>query len=130
VVAGSLKLTVDSAVTESIAVAGAPPSDDRADECSDPGADGYSLIRMLMREFIGGLRVFDERTHVMAGCVCVFVHDLLPSLFIGGMSIARVGAGGWTMSRKTLSSNARVAISRTRTELNAWGSFYLYVLLN
>jgi hypothetical protein len=126
VAANSLKLTVDSAVTASFAIAGTPPSDDKADECSDPGADGYSLVGVLMHGFVGGLRgldclvadptrnffavfqcggqtlagfpdffsghigcrgyqgarVFDERTHVIGGCVCMSVHNLLLSLFI------------------------------------------------
>jgi hypothetical protein len=59
-VASSLNLIVDSAVTESIAVAGTPPSGDKADECSDTGADGYSLIGAFMHGFIGGLRGLDR----------------------------------------------------------------------
>jgi hypothetical protein len=124
--ANSPKLTADSSLTESIAVAATPPSDDKADECSDPGADGYRFIRMLMHGFVGGLRgldhlvpgpardflgmfkcggqalagllnffsghvggschqgatVFEEPNHIIADCLCIFVHVLGLSLFI------------------------------------------------
>jgi hypothetical protein len=80
-VASSLKLTIDSAVTESFAIAGTPPSDDKADECSDPGADDYRLVGVLMHGFVGGLR-----------CLNCFVADTARDFFgvfqCGGQTLA------------------------------------------
>ena len=79
--ANSPKLTADSSLTESIAVAATPPSDDKADECSDPGADGYRFIRMLMHGFVGGLRGLD---HLVPGPA----RDFLGMFKCGGQALA------------------------------------------
>jgi hypothetical protein len=76
-----LELTVDSAVTESIAVAGTPPSDEKANERSDPGANRDSLVGMLMHGIIGGSRSLD-------GLVADTARDGLGAIQGGGETLA------------------------------------------
>src|ERR1039457_482673 len=55
VVASCLKLTVDSSITKSIAVAGAPARDEIADEHADTESDANGLIKMFKQGFLGRL---------------------------------------------------------------------------
>jgi len=60
VVASFPKLAVDSAITTSIAFAGAPAGDKKADKRTDTEGDGHGLIGMLMHGFVSGFRGLDR----------------------------------------------------------------------
>jgi hypothetical protein len=56
-------------LTNSVEVAGTLPRDNKADDCSDPGSDGYGFIFIwvLMHRFVGGLRGLDRLVAGTAG---------------------------------------------------------------
>ena len=59
VAAGFLKLAVFGSIAGSVPVAGAPSSDEIADERTDTEGDAYGLIRMLVHGLVGGLGALD-----------------------------------------------------------------------
>src|ERR1019366_3358236 len=95
VVASCLTLTVDSSITKSIAVAGAPARDEIADEHADTESDANGLIRMFTHGFVGGFCAGD--------CpVTDIARDFLGAVQRGGETLAgfpdffsgHVGGGG------------------------------------
>jgi len=95
VVASFPKLAVDSATTTSIAFAGAPAPDKKADERADTQGDGHGLIGMLMHGFVSRFRGLDR-------LVTDTSRDFLGALQRGGETFAgfpdlfssHIGGGG------------------------------------
>jgi len=121
---------VDSSITKSIAVAGAPAGDQKTDERTDTEGDANGLIGMFPHGFVGSFRAFDR---FIADTAC----DFLGAFQRGGEAFAglpdilsgHVGGGGHQRPR-IFGERAHVITGCWCMFVHIFCRFYLFVFFN